>query len=610
MPSDTYSSTPVPIPSIQGITRFRQDEITYIRFEIGRVYKPEKKYNVPVRRMIGKVCDHDATKMFPNQKYFSLIPGAKPAEEDLPVQTRSCSIKLGAYIVIEKVVQEYQLRKLLEKHFGARAGLVLDLAAYALVYETNVGQYYPSYAFCHPLFTENMRIFSDSTVSKLLGSEITRDQIQGFLDDWNENRDHRHRIYISYDSTNKNCQAGDIELVEYGKAKENKGLPVFNASVAYDKDNKVPLFYEEYLGSLNDMSQFKHFVDKVLEYGYRSVGFILDRGYFSRGNIQYMDDNGFNFVMMIKGCKGLVSDLVLKHSGAFEMDRDCYCKNGIYGTTVCAGLFEGDKTRFIHIYFDAGKMAAERRRLEEDIDHMHEILDTLINEPVEIPDPCRAYFTGHYVEVEVKDEKKGNKGSPQKQRVLSCVLEKKDVIERELKLCGYFCLVTSEKMTAKEALELYKSRDASEKLFQADKSFLGARSMRVHSDRALSSKLFIEFIGLIVRNRIYNLLKDRAGKMKKNKRPNYMTVPAAIDELEQIELSRVGRGAYKLDHALTKHQQIILSSFGISPAEAISKACEVAQQLANAKDPEPRQQDEEEEGDAEEIDIEIDKFED
>lgn len=44
--------------------------------------------------------------------------------------------------------------------------------------------------------------------------------------------------------------------------------------------------------------------------------------------------------------------------------------------------------------------------------------------------------------------------------------EKTDVIERGIALCGYFCIITSKQMTAKEALELYKGRDASEKLFR------------------------------------------------------------------------------------------------------------------------------------------------
>ena len=40
-------------------------------------------------------------------------------------------------------------------------------------------------------------------------------------------------------------------------------------------------------------------------------------------------------------------------------------------------------------------------------------------------------------------------------------IEKSDIVETELEMCGYFCIITSAKMTAKEALELYKSRDAS-----------------------------------------------------------------------------------------------------------------------------------------------------
>ena len=30
-------------------------------------------------------------------------------------------------------------------------------------------------------------------------------------------------------------------------------------------------------------------VDKVMEYGYKKIGFILDRGYFSKENIRYID---------------------------------------------------------------------------------------------------------------------------------------------------------------------------------------------------------------------------------------------------------------------------------------------------------------------------------
>ena len=109
--------------------------------------------------------------------------------------------------------------------------------------------------------------------------------------------------------------------------------------------------------------------------------------------------------------------------------------------------------------------------------------------------------------------------------------EKADVIERELDLCGYFVIVTSKKMTAAEALSLYKSRDASEKLFRGDKSYLGNKSLRGASHESAVAKSFIEFVALIVRCKIYTQLKAMMKEMPK--KPNYMTVPAALKELEK-----------------------------------------------------------------------------
>ncbi|MBR2560527.1 MAG: hypothetical protein IKE31_00095, partial [Eubacterium sp.] len=160
-------------------------------------------------------------------------------------------------------------------------------------------------------------------------------------------------------------------------------------------------------------------------------------------------------------------------------------------------------------------------------------------------------------------------------------IEKKDIIREQLDLCGYFCIATAEKMTAAEALILYKSRDISEKLFAADKSFIGSRSMRVHSPESLSAKLFLEFVALIVRNRIYNLLKEMILRLDAN--PNYLTVPAAIRELEKIEMVRRNNGRYILDHAVTKKQKVILSSFGLSDENVKQTAAEISQLLASSK---------------------------
>ena len=178
--------------------------------------------------------------------------------------------------------------------------------------------------------------------------------------------------------------------------------------------------------------------------------------------------------------------------------------------------------------------------------------------------------------------------------VLRGVEERSDVIERELQLCGYFCIITSEKMLASQALIQYKGRDISEKLFKSDKTFIDSRSERVQSSQSMSSKIFIEFVALIVRNRIYNLLKEQMLRMES--RQKYMTVPAAIRELEKIEMVRRNGGSYKLDHAVTKTQKIILSSFGLDEknvaksAEEISKLLAASQSLMNREEPDDVQE--------------------
>ena len=52
----------------------------------------------------------------------------------------------------------------------------------------------------------------------------------------------------------------------------------------------------------------------------------------------------------------------------------------------------------------------------------------------------------------------------------------------------------------------------------------------------MSAKIFIEFIALIIRNRLYNLLKETMHRLEK--KANFMTVPAALRELEKIEMVR------------------------------------------------------------------------
>ena len=269
--------------------------IAYVEYTYGRKYIPEKRYNIPQRTTIGKADPLDPTMMHPNQNFVKYFPDVELPEFRKRSKRSGC-IRIGSYVVIKKIIEEYRFDEMMANIIGKDSGLFLDLAAYSIVTENNAGQYYPEYGNNHPLFTPGMKIYSDTKVSDFLSS-VTPDQNIAFLDEWNAARNHREKTYISYDSTNKSCQAGDVEIAEYGYAKDGKDCPLFNYSVAYDMENKTPLFYEEYPGSIIDVAQLQIMLNKAEGYGYKRAGFIVDRGYFSRANLRFMDRNGYSFVM-------------------------------------------------------------------------------------------------------------------------------------------------------------------------------------------------------------------------------------------------------------------------------------------------------------------------
>ena len=566
-----YYDFKIEIPDVKGKIFERTIKgVTYINYEYDRIYKADKKYNIPKRTTIGKKCDDDPTMMYPNPNFLTYFPDVKLPKDDGRTERSSC-LRIGTFIVLQKLMTESLLNKIILELYNnddRGYGLFRDLAAYYLTTENNVGQYYPDYAYNHPLFTPGYKIYSDSTVSEFTGQISIEDSVH-FQNEWNAIKKNKEKIYISYDSTNKNCQAGDIELVEFGHAKEEKGLPIFNYSVAYDCNNREPLFYEDYPGSIVDVSQLQCMLDKAKAYGYKNAGFILDRGYFSRENIRYMDKCGYDFVIMVKGMKALVNEAIKEVKGTFEEKRQYTIKRyDVNGTTVKRFVFPSDeKIRYLHIYYSYHKAAAEKELLEEKIEKIAAFLKKMEGQAVTVDKSYEKYFSLEYYHEGKEDQ------------CFLCAMEKSSVIEEELSMCGYFCIITSAEMTAQEAIELYKSRDASEKLFRADKSFLGNKSMRIYSGNALEGKMLIAFVALILRNRMYTKLKDEEENL--NNRTNFMNVPAAIRELEKIEMIRQADGVYRLDHALTANQKTILKAFDIDANEVKKKT----QEISNALNP-------------------------
>lgn len=75
---------------------------------------------------------------------------------------------------------------------------------------------------------------------------------------------------------------------------------------------------------------------------------------------------------------------------------------------------------------------------------MEELLRHMEGKPYEMEPAIARYYRPEYCHEGTKDQ------------CFVTAYEREDVIEEELQLCGYYCIITSAEMTAKEALELYK----------------------------------------------------------------------------------------------------------------------------------------------------------
>lgn len=545
------------IPRPEGTKSYKRNGSVYVYHVYESVYVPEKKYNLDKKKCIGKMIDD--TYMNPNDNYFEFYDDQ--VENLNEPNEISDTLKIGNYVLVNHVLKELQLDEILNSIHENRASLITDLILYVIMTENSVMQHYPDYAFDHCIFSD--RIYDDSTISMLFGKEISNYDIELFQEAWNKIHNETTKIYISYDSTNMNTMARGIEMAEFGKAKDNDEKPQVNVSYAVRHEDGMPLFHEVYPGSIIDISQCQYMVDRARDYGYRDLGFLLDRGYASKENIKYFDRNGFGFLMMMKTNQKQVKEIIESVKMNLRMDVSYFiADHKVYGKTVKGKLYAtDDKERYYHIYYDSLRAEQEKMAILFNHERIKKELDRKLEKKLSRKEELKKFEKGF----RLKFDDYG---------YLLEYDERKGYVQKLCDEAGYFVLVSSKEMDAAEALEIYRNRDSVEKLFRALKTEMGYGTFRTHSQTSLEAKTYVMFIASIVRNHIYNKLKE----LNKKDRKNY-TVPSSIRELEKIIITRSASGEYIKRYGLTKKQKEILKQFDIDEKEINRCAQEYSKKL-------------------------------
>ena len=542
---------PVDLPDRTVTVRTKSGTYVYLTQSVE--YSSKLKCSRPKRIAIGKL--NEEGMLIPNQNYFDLY--GKPVELDVPGE-RADSISCGPFVVVDSIARKTQLMDVLESVFPEQWEKILDLATYMMMTENNVMQYFEDYGYHHALFNESN--FTDSTIGRLFDNMNIKD-MDLFIRAWVKMQADKD-IYISYDSTNMNCVAGNLELAEYGHAKDNPDLPQVNMSLGYNQTGNKPLFYSLYPGSIIDNTECEKMVERAKYYECENMGFILDRGYFSIKNIRYFERNGYDYILMTKGNAGFVQEAVEECQAILRNGYTNYIEeHELYGMTLEKDLFGTGKTEYVHVYYDGIQAEKEKIIINGRYKKMDEIMEEKVQRKTQRKEDVKDY-EGYY---KVRFDDNG---------YLLAYQRKEKKIKEMVNKVGYFVIVTSKKMDAAEALSIYRDRDAVEKTFRMEKSYLGFDVFIVHDTEKLESKVFISFVALILRNEIYQALKPM---YKKNRKDN--TVPKVIREYERLGITKLSDNKYHVRYSLTSRQKKILGAVGVTEKDYMDKVNKIVQSL-------------------------------
>lgn len=147
-----------------------------------------------------------------------------------------------------------------------------------------------------------------------------------------------------------------------------------------------------------------------------------------------------------------------------------------------------------------------------------------------------------------------------KSNIIESFEKKKDIILSEISYGGYFVILSSEKMSAKDAIITYRSRDNIEKFFFSVKSGMDFDRPRVHNDKRLSYKVYLIFLSGIIRQEILNASIVLKESLKNRK--DY-TIPSIIDITDNLECISNSSNLYERRYALSLMQKTIFNQFEI-----------------------------------------------
>jgi transposase len=497
--------------------RFVYKQTSFFRNEKG---KPRN-----TAKIIGKF-DAGSGKMYPNSNYFELF-NVHPAFPDVSVWD------YGYSYLVQKCARDIGLSDCLEQALGELTTDIIVMAAY-IIREGNAMDGIDDWQRRN-YFSGFRELLTSQRTSRMFAN-ITFERRLKFFKSWVKTA--LTGGSVCYDVTSISSYSHEMISVERGYNRDGDDLAQFNLGMFCDENEKTPLYYNRYSGSLTDKTNLKYVLDNAKSVGIEKVKMVLDGGFWGEEALKNLNAfcEAFTVGMpsYLKEADRIFEELganIAQYSNELP-DHRTYCVEKVFEIYGVSGR--------ALLYFDSQNHVTQCNELSEHIERLKAELSALKRYPKSKLPRYSPYFTLSKHEKDLGFD-------------FAVDIIKVDELRKRK---GYFHLFTTDlTATPADILAYYRAKDADEKIFAQIKVDMDGDRIRTHNEITTDGKTFVTFIACALRaymlRKLSNYLSANSTSMKK-----------VFNQLSNIVTIADSSSNFRFVQALTKKQKSILACFG------------------------------------------------
>jgi transposase len=443
----------------------------------------------------------------------------------------------GPWLLLEKLSQQTGLAGLVNRCFHDLAAEMMSLVYFIVQKGLPLSRSEPwSMGHLHP---SGEQIVSQRISELLL--KITEDSRQRFLSLWLDKM--TEDDYLCYDITSVSSYARGNEYVKYGYNRDGEPLPQINLAMLFGQKSRLPAYYRRMQGNISDVATLQTTMKSLDFLGAKAMHFILDRGFYSEANVGELLKRRHHFTMAIPAGRRWVEAVIDRHFESIaspEHYRQTDDSEALYVVTELRKWGADNRRSYLHVYYNARQAADEFDRFTRELLQYKQEIEA--GKRVKANEECYARF------LLVKETPK---------RGLRVTFNDEEIQKQRKRYAGFFCILSTTFKDPMDALQVYRAKDAVENSFDDLKNQLDMKRLRIHTSAAMDSRLFLQFLALILICQIRNTTQN--DKILRN-----LTVREVMEDMETlVRITYSGRYGQLYTEA-SPIQRKIMEVFGLT----------------------------------------------